>query len=109
MIQFFLDHDVPAEIARVLVSAGYSAETLKQHLPTNATDEEVLAFAISKGMVLITCNRDDFIQLAKVKTEPFPGLIILVRRRSRMQECACLLKLIDKAGTTGIANNILFA
>lgn len=39
----------------------------------------------------------------------FPGLIVLIRRRSRQAECARLLQLLRQAGETGLSNNINFA
>jgi hypothetical protein len=58
-------------------------------------------------MVVITCNRRDFLRLAT--TEPHAGVIILVRRRTRMAECAAILRLLQRAGASGIATNINFA
>ena len=106
---FFLDHDVPADVARVLRSAGYHVDLLKERLPTTTGDSEVFEFAVGEGMIMVTCNRDDFLELAKKREGNFPGLIVLIRRRSRLQECANLLKLIERAGEPGIAGNILFA
>jgi hypothetical protein len=37
------------------------------------------------------------------------GLIVLIRRRSRIIECANLLRLLDFAGESGIIGNINFA
>jgi predicted nuclease of predicted toxin-antitoxin system len=107
MMRFFLDHDVPADVGRVLRSAGYSVAMLKERLDPTTSDAEVFDFAIREAMVLVTCNRDDFLQLAKERE--FPGLIILIRRRTRQQECAHLLRLIENAGEAGVAGNILFA
>jgi hypothetical protein len=58
-------------------------------------------------MVVITCNRRDFLRLAV--TEAHAGLIILVRRRTRMAECAAILRLVQRAGESGITNNVNFA
>ena len=57
--------------------------------------------------LLVTCNRDDFLTLAE--TQPDAGIIVLIRRDSRLAECAALLRLLDKAGETGLADNINFA
>jgi hypothetical protein len=56
---------------------------------------------------MLTCNRDDFLPLAAKRSHP--GLIILIRRRTRQSECAHLLRLIDRAGEAGLAGNINFA
>ena len=36
-------------------------------------------------------------------------LIVLIRRRSRIVECANLLRLLDSAGESGLSGNINFA
>jgi len=70
-------------------------------------DLSALRYAVNKGMVVITCNRGDFLRLAE--TESHVGIIILVRRRTRVAECAGVLRLLERAGESGIANNINFA
>jgi len=62
---------------------------------------------LPKGMIIITCNRDDFLKLAE--SEPHVGIIILVRRRTRIAECASALRLLQRAAESGIRNNINFA
>jgi len=80
---------------------------LQDSLPATSTDEQVFAHAIAEGLVLITCNRDDFLELAESREHP--GLVILIRRRSAVAEQGHLLRLIDRAGESGIAGNINFA
>jgi hypothetical protein len=55
----------------------------------------------------MTCNRDDFLKLAA--TQPHHGVIILIRRKSRARERAALLRLLERAGETGLRDNINFA
>jgi len=59
------------------------------------------------ALVVITCNRDDFIPLASSRAHS--GLLILIRRRSRILERAKLLRLLESAGQSGLAGNINFA
>jgi hypothetical protein len=59
------------------------------------------------GFVLITCNRDDFVRLAR--TQANNGIIILIRRTTRQAECARVLYLLRRAGESGIWGNINFA
>jgi len=106
-MRFFLDHDVPRQIGEVLARHGYEVAVLKSELPTIATDEEVFAHACLSGRILITCNRDDFLRLAK--DTDHPGLIILIRRRSSVAEQGHLLRLIATAGESGLSGNINFA
>ena len=106
-MKFFLDHDVPSEIARVLRQEGHEVTELRSALPMNTTDPEVYRYAKGHGLFLVTCNRDDFLGLAA--TEPPHGLIVLIRRRNRMTECGELLRLLQRAGETGLRGNINYA
>jgi len=106
-VRFFLDHDVPVDVARVLRQEGHEVLELREALPTDSTDIEVLKYAGENGMFLVTCNRDDFLALAE--NHPNPGLIVLIRRHTRLSECGNLLRLIRNANEAGIAGNINFA
>ena len=106
-MNFFLDHDVPADVGRVLRLKGHAAQVLEEALPTTTDDLAALRYASSREWVMVTCNRRDFLRLAA--TERHAGLIILIRRRSRVVECAALLRLLERAGQSGIAGNINFA
>jgi predicted nuclease of predicted toxin-antitoxin system len=106
-VNFFLDHDVPERVAEVLRREGHSVITLHQALPRDSLDPEVWRYAQDQHMVLVTCNRQDFLSLAGSRAHA--GLIILIRRRSRIAECAGMLRLVRKAGPSGITGNINFA
>jgi hypothetical protein len=47
--------------------------------------------------------------LHAAKRIPHGGLIVLIRRRSRAQECAALIRLLDRAGDAGVRQNINYA
>lgn len=104
---FLLDHDVPEDLSYPLEALGHGVVRLRDVLPPTAKDEEVLERAASQQHVLITCNRDDFIGLAK--TRPHHGIIVLIRRKSRMAERVALVNLLDRAGDAGVVGNINFA
>jgi predicted nuclease of predicted toxin-antitoxin system len=106
-VRFFIDHDVPAEVARVLRRERHEVTELREVLPVTAVDLDALKYANEHGLFLVTCNRDDF--LALVAAHPNPGLIVLIRRRSRQAECGNLLTLLREAGENGIAGNVNFA
>lgn len=80
---------------------------LRDLVQATAGDDQVWRLAGKHECVLITCNRDDFLALAA--DSGHPGLIILVRRRSRAHERAALVALLDRAGETGILHNVNFA
>ena len=106
-MKFLLDHDVPAEVERILARAGHDVVTVRKVLSPTALDSEVLGQAIESSRILITCNRDDFLKEASGRNHA--GLVILVRRKTRIAECAALIRLIQKAGESGISQNINFA
>jgi len=106
-MNFLLDHDVPVEAARLLTREGHGVSRLIEILPVTTLDTDVFAHAGSHGLVTVTCNRKDFLPLAA--PGPHPGLIILIRRKSRQSECAHLLQLLRKAGEAGIQGNVNFA
>ncbi|MFN7920615.1 MAG: DUF5615 family PIN-like protein [Bryobacteraceae bacterium] len=76
-------------------------------LPTDTADEVILQFAYESDCFLVTCNRDDFIRLAAAV--PHHGVVIVIRRQTRADERAALLRLLERAGETGLRNNINFS
>ena len=86
-MKFLLDHDVPAEISRVLQHWGHNVTALRTVLPVTAPDADVFGYACLEGLIIISCNRDHFLALAG-QTHNHPGLIILIRRKTRQAECA---------------------
>ncbi len=106
-MNFFLDHDVPAELGGILRRKGHRVEILKDVLPIRTDDLVALRYAVERNQVVITCNRRDFLRLGQ--TEKHVGIIILIRRQTRLMECAAVLHFLRRAGESGIANNINFA
>ncbi len=106
-MRFLFDHDVPDEMAWSLRAMGHEVAELRSVLPKDAKDRDVLKWATEHERVLVTCNRDDFLELAA--KQPHTGLIILIRRRSRALERAALVRLLDQAGEAGIRGNVNFA
>ena len=106
-MRFLLDHDVPDDIEYSIAALGHAVLKLRDVLPRTTPDEEILRLAAERDCVLITCNRDDFIAIAR--QAPHAGLVILIRRRTRAQERAALVRLLDNAGESGLRGNINFA
>ena len=106
-MRLFLDHDVPVEVARVLRHEGHEVTELREVLSVRANDVEVFNYVCERGFILVTCNRDDYLSLAAKQSNP--GLIILIRRRSRHVECGHLLALLKRAGESGLLHNVNFA
>ena len=107
-MRFFLDHDVPADLALLLRARGHDTVRLSEALPVETPDERCHGRACAERRILITCNRQHFLALAAA-TEAYPGLIILNRRRTRIAEMSHVLALLANAGDQGLANNINFA
>ena len=106
-MKFLLDHDVPDDVVESLLALGHDVHKLRDILPTTTADEQVLRLASQRNSVLITCNRDDFLSIARQIAHA--GIIIPVRRKSRALERAALVQRLDSAGETGIRGNINFA
>lgn len=104
---FFLDHDVPDDLAHWLRHRGYGVTCLREVLATTTTDSEAWEWARAHGAVFVSCNRNDVVGLHT--TGEHPGIVILVRRRTRQAEIASMQKLLTGAGQQGLANNINFA
>jgi hypothetical protein len=111
-VNFLLDHDVPDEAGQLLRYWKHDAQLLRKALPITTPDEQVFAWAQREKRIIITCNRNHYLNLARHAVEnskPFAGLVILIRRRTRQAECAHLLSLLRQAGESGITGNINLA
>lgn len=106
-MKFLLDHDVPEDLSYLLGQLRHEVILLRKAPPADAGDEAVLQFAHERGCVLLTCNRDDFLNLAARK--PHHGIVVVIRRRTRAAERAALFRLLERAGETGLRNNVNFA
>ena len=106
-MKFLLDHDVPVEAVRLLRREGHEVSRLIETLSATTSDPDLFAHAKAHQLIVVTCNRKDFLPLAAAG--PHPGLIILVRRKTRQAECAHLLQLLRGATASGITGNVNFA
>lgn len=95
------------EVVRCLQQAAHEVVMVADALGKRTDDVDVWRQAARTSAIVVTCNRQDFLELAG--TEPAAGLIILNRRRTRQAECSHLLRLLAKAGETGLKGNINFA
>ena len=106
-MRFPLDHDVPDDLSYLLKQLGHEVLLLREVLPSDSPDEDVLGIAHDLGCVLLSCNRDDFLALSTHR--PHCGIVIVIRRRTRADERAALFRLVERAGEAGLRNNINFA
>lgn len=85
----FLDNDVPESVVPGLLHLGHEVIRVRDVMQPDTPDAVVFAEAVRRKLVLVTCNRDDFLQLAA--TQPLhAGLNVRVRRRNRIAEAAAL-------------------
>ena len=106
-MKFLVDEDVAIEVSRCLEQAGHQALLVSEVLGVRTQDKDIWSHATLTGAIVVTCNRQDFLQLAG--TNPATGLIILNRRRTRQAECGHILRLLRTAGEAGLSGNINFA
>jgi predicted nuclease of predicted toxin-antitoxin system len=106
-VKFLLDQDVPEDLSYLLRELGHEVSPLRDVMSADAPDLAVLQFASDNQAVLLTCNRDDFVQLSD--HHPHYGIIIVIRRRTRAAERAALFRLLERAGESGLLHNVNFA
>jgi predicted nuclease of predicted toxin-antitoxin system len=106
-VKFLVDEDVAIEIARCLEHEGHEVRLVAQTLGAGTDDAQIWDFAVRDKLILITCNRQDFLKLAG--TNPATGLVILNRRTTRQSECRHVLRLLASATEQGLRGNINFA
>ena len=64
-MKFLFDHDVPDDLSYLLQELGHEVSLLRHLFPKDASDPSVFQFAYDNDFLLVTCNRDDFLELAK--------------------------------------------
>ncbi|MGH9386143.1 MAG: DUF5615 family PIN-like protein [Vicinamibacterales bacterium] len=106
-MKFLLDHDVPDDLSYLLRELGHQVSLLREVMPTDAPDPAVLQFANDNKALMVTCNRDDFLELAT--QQPHHGVVIVIRRKTRAAERAALFLLLQRAGESGLVHNVNFA
>src|SRR5260221_4574238 len=92
---FLLDQDTPDDLAYSLQALHHEVVRLREVPPIDTSDAEVLSHANARNWVMVTCNRDDFLTLAL--SQLHSGIIILIRRKSRVAERSALVRLLAKA------------
>jgi predicted nuclease of predicted toxin-antitoxin system len=94
-------------VSFLLPQLGDEVILLRNVLSSDSSDEAVLKYARERDCVLLTCNRDDFLHLAKAR--PHRGIVVLIRRRIRADERAALFRLLERAGAAGFHDNLNLA
>ena len=66
-LRFFADHCVPNSVGAALGGAGHGVHRLRDHLPTDSPDSDVIAMAQELEAILVTLNGDF---LARARPQP---------------------------------------
>ena len=106
-MRFLVDEDVPIEVTRCLREKGHEVFLAADVLGVRSDDADIWQHAVGNDSFVVTCNRQDFLELAG--KSPEAGLIVLNRRKNRQAECSHILQLIAHAGEPGLKRNINFA
>ncbi|MCJ7547116.1 MAG: DUF5615 family PIN-like protein [Deltaproteobacteria bacterium] len=75
-LRFFTDHCVPSSIIQAIRDAGYEVLLLKDHIPTEASDEVVISKAQELDAILVSLN-GDFSDIANYPPAQYKGIIAL--------------------------------
>ena len=81
---FLFDNDVPDDLSCLLNHIGHRVTCLCDVLPRDTPDAAVLDYAVQHGLIVVTCNRDDFVAPGAERSHH--GIVAVTRRRSRAQE-----------------------
>jgi predicted nuclease of predicted toxin-antitoxin system len=90
---FFIDQCVPRSVNESLRDAGYQTELLKDHLPTDAPDNLVIAHAQKLDAILITLN-GDFANIINYPPTNYRGIIALQVRNHPENLRAIVMRLL---------------
>ena len=93
-MKFLLDQDVPEDLSYLLHELGHEVLRLRDVLPQETADLLVLQFAHEHGCLLVTCNRNDFIELAQ--RQPHHGIIV---HHQAQESCGRASSAVPVAGT----------
>lgn len=75
-VRFFVDQCVPRSVSEALRGAGYQTEILREHLPADAVDAGVIAYAQTIDAILVTLN-GDFADIINYPPSKFGGIVAL--------------------------------
>ena len=96
-VRLFIDQCVPRSVGESLKRAGYQVELLRNHLPIDAKDPDVIATAQQLGAVLLTPN-GDFADIINYPPANFGGIIALQVRNHPEILPAIVMRLLTYMG-----------
>ncbi|HLL76744.1 MAG TPA: DUF5615 family PIN-like protein [Pyrinomonadaceae bacterium] len=75
-LRFFIDQCVPRSVGEALRGAGHEAEILREYIPPDSSDADVIAYAQKIDAILVTLN-GDFADIINYPPAQFGGIIAL--------------------------------
>ena len=109
-ISIYLDEDVHIVIAELAAARGFRTVTALGAGQLGKPDTEQLAYAVNRGLCLVTHNRRDFQELHQQyvsEGSAHPGIIIAVRRRP-YETANRLLQLLNTITADEMRNQMLY-
>jgi predicted nuclease of predicted toxin-antitoxin system len=111
-LRVYLDEDVDVLLAGLLTARGYDCLTTTAAGRLGRTDEEQLEFALQESRVLITHNRTDFEDLARVwwaARRDHAGIVLALRRADVYDLARHVLPVLRLYDQAAWRNTILYA
>ncbi len=96
-LRLYIDQCVPRSVSESLRDNGHAVELLRQHLPINAKDPEVIASAQSLDALLVTLN-GDFADIINYPPAKFGGIIALQVKNHPESLLAIVMRLLTYLG-----------
>lgn len=96
-LRLFMDQCVPRSVTESLLNAGHAVDLLRNHLPINAKDPDVIACAQSLEAVLVTLN-GDFADIINYPPADFGGIIALQVKNHPESLPAIIMRLLTYLG-----------
>jgi predicted nuclease of predicted toxin-antitoxin system len=75
-LRFFADHCVPNSVGVALSGAGHEVHRLRDHLPTDSPDPDVIAKAQDLDAILVSLN-GDFADIVTYPPAAYRGIVSL--------------------------------
>jgi predicted nuclease of predicted toxin-antitoxin system len=93
-MRFFADHCVPSEVPRTLLGEGHEVLLLRDHMPTDSADRDVIAMAQELDCVLLSLN-GDFADIVGYPPADYGGIIAIHLRNHPEAMPGLMLRLVD--------------
>jgi predicted nuclease of predicted toxin-antitoxin system len=113
-IAVYTDEDITSELAPMLRERGFVARSALEVEMVAADDAAQLAYAVTHGMALLTCNADDFLRLAReyaLTGRAHAGIIISSEQFSRRRIGELLrlvLRLLNTLSADEMQNAVVY-